>query len=123
MDQQTLEYLVSNTTEFIVGIALGTGLGYLSSRSRSEDRLVDTPEMTKIGYATLITLLNNPIAIGLTNLGFGTNENLMKAAQGDMGNVLGLYAGFCLGKAIDRGLSYLDTSRNMHNNKSSPTVL
>ena len=105
MDQPTLEYLSKNLTEFAAGVLIGTIFGYASSRSRSEDKLVDKPELGKLGYATLLSFVKDSVTMGLAHLGMGSETSIMKVAQGDIGDIVGLYVGFHVGKTIEKGLS------------------
>jgi len=112
MDQPTLEYLSKNLTEFAASVLVGAGIGYANSRSRSEDKLVDKPELSKLGFATLLSFVKDPVTMGLAHLGMGSDTSIMKVAQGDIGDIVGWYVGFYVGKAIDKGLSRVYRSRD-----------
>ena len=101
MDQATVEYISKNFVEFTAGIICGTGLGYVTNKTRSVDRPVDKSEMHKLGYATLVTLITDPIDVGLSHV-LGSNTSIMKATQGDIGGILGWYIGLHMGNWISR---------------------
>ncbi|MBI4144205.1 hypothetical protein HY486_03075 [Candidatus Woesearchaeota archaeon] len=104
MDQPTLEYLSRNVGEFIGGVIGGAVVGS-SSRVFIGDVLVNQPELSKLGCAALLGFANDPLQVGAGYLGMTSETSMMKAAQGDIGNIFGWYVGFHLGKAIHKGMN------------------
>ena len=104
MEKETLEFMMDNLREFVASAIIGTGVGYVSNRSRNKNKLVDKPEISKIGYSTLLTFLGDPIRVGL-------GASFTRATKGNLGSILGWYAGFHLGKILNKGVGKLYESR------------
>ena len=92
MDQPTLEYLAKNATEFISGIIGGTIFSYRMNRNG----LLDRHQIILLGYAFIGSGLLDIVEMA------GLDFTLMKAAQGDIGNSLGLYLGLNMGRMISK---------------------
>lgn len=104
MDQPTLDYILRNASEFIASSVVGTVIGYQNSRLRIEDKFGDSSELNKLGHATLLTFVTDPVMIGLSLVNIGSQTDIIKATQGDIGSIAGWYVGFHLGKLINKGL-------------------
>ena len=105
MDEATLEYITKNCTEFIGGTMAGAVVGYLSANSSNPQRLVDRPTSSKIIFSTIISFIVDPITILLY-----PKTTINKEVQGNLGNILGLYVGLGIGKAINHAFNKKNAS-------------
>ena len=92
MDQSTLEYAKNFLNDFIASGIVGLGIGYIH-----KDRFTDNPKMTRLGYATIYTIMKDPITVAISYLGSGSNTNILESTKGDMADIFGFYIGLHIG--------------------------
>ena len=118
MDPQILQLLDNNVEEFISNIMLGTIVGFLDSHfGEEEDKIVNKPEMSQLGYVTAVTYLFD-ILFSLMDAANLRMSYIPQRFSGNLGSILGLYLGLKVGKLTDKALThirpYLDSYLNEH---------
>jgi len=101
MDNSTLESLLQiNLVEFLTATVVSSIYGYIQSKDNNEKSLMNQSEPKKLFSGILFAQIKNILTIPPLYQSLDFKTGYLKMHSGDIGDILGWYAGLHIGKRI-----------------------